>query len=63
MQGAIIYRLLDFLTVMQASSPFASQRRQEGAKLNPERLWGLLLGYLQKPPEHGPGQPSLGGPA
>ena len=26
----------------------------------PERLWGLLLGDLQKLPGHGPGQPALG---
>lgn len=28
-----------------------------------QRLWGLLLGELQKPPGHGPGHPALGGPA
>jgi len=29
----------------------------------PERLWGLLLGDLQKSPERGPGHPAVGVPA
>jgi len=28
-----------------------------------QRLWGLLLGDLQKLPGRGPGHPALGGPA
>ena len=28
-----------------------------------QRLWGLLLGDVQKPPGHGPGPPALGVPA
>lgn len=62
-QGAIIYRLLDFLTAMQVSSPSTSLRRQAGDKPNPERLWALLFGYLQNSPGHGLRKPSLGGPA
>jgi len=28
-----------------------------------QRLWGLLIGGLQKPPGRGPWHPALGGPA